>query len=137
MRIRLKTRSIMALTCLTAILLVLPGEMRNRRERRHLARLEVYHRDHAAIHEQLRASCVASVGRVPYDAIMREWALMKDASCYHKPDCKDWDAEADWHARIIKDCLEGAASNERLEKSVRRRLILPVLLGDVPRDGPR
>jgi hypothetical protein len=136
MRIRLKTRSIMVLIGLAAVLLVIPGELRNRRERRHLARIEAFHRDHAAIHERLRATCVASAGRVPYDPMERESASMR-ATCSHIPHCKDWDTEADWHARIVKDCLEGAVTNGQLEKSVRRRLILPVLLGDVPRDGPR
>jgi hypothetical protein len=126
MRIRLKIRTIMILTCIAAVLLVLPGELRNRRERRDLARTKVFHLDHAAFHERLRADCVASTGQAPYDPISREWASMS-ATCVHKPQCNDWDSEADWHAGLARSSLEGAAINERLEQSVRRRLILPVI----------
>ena len=72
MRLRMKTRSLMIVIVLVAIALVTPGEVRNRRYRRHLARLREWHLRYAENHEKERAVCEASTPMDPYDPEARK-----------------------------------------------------------------
>jgi hypothetical protein len=116
----------MAAVGLAAVVLAVPGEMRNRRERRHYARIKVCYQDHAAMHRRYRSECLAASGRRFYDPMDRENAL-SELGYHDLPNYRDWDDEAAWHDRKEKELLEGVTTYEQLEGSARRRLILPVI----------
>jgi hypothetical protein len=133
MRFRSKVRTLLVLVALTAIVLVTPGEVRARRERRHLARSREFCLLYAVIHEEQRDLCLASRNRTNYDSIERQWS--QGGVCYALPVFESWSEEANWHARRASECREAAKQYDRREKAVRRRLILPVLI-DIPRNAP-
>jgi hypothetical protein len=126
MRIRVTTRRAMTAVGLAAVMLAIPGELKNRRERRHYARIKVCYQDHAVMHQRYRSECLSSSGRRFYDSMDRENALSK-LGYYDLPKCRNWDDEAAWHDRREKDLLESVTTYEQLERSARRRLIFPVI----------
>ena len=132
MRLRIKIRTLLILMALTAMALVAPREFEARRERRHLARLRDYSLRYVAIHERRYAECLDSESREAYyDSTQREWA--QSGLCYGLPGFNDWEAEAKWHAKRAEEWRKTAEDSDLDEKSIRRRLILPVLI-DTPRN---
>jgi hypothetical protein len=129
---RYKTRFLMVLVAIVAIALVTPGELRARRQRRDKARSREYCLRQAAIHEQADSSCRDSDGRRPYELIERHWAL--GSQCFSLPSFASWKAEAAWHSERAIAMRKAAAEYDREEKSLRRRLIVPVIF-DIPRNA--
>jgi hypothetical protein len=115
----------MVLVALVAVGLIVPGEIRNRRERRHLARTAFHYQAIATAHDKEWAVCEANSGRRCYDEYEREWILIHFN--YTKPEFKSWADEAAWHAGKAVECRERASSYVKEEQRVRRRLLLPVL----------
>jgi len=122
----------MLLVALVAGLLVAPGELRARRERRHYARAREYCLRLAALNEKQNVHCTASADAA-YDSTERQWS--QGGVCYSLPVVSDWAAEARWHTQRAASSRSSAGEFDRREKAVRRRLILPVLM-DIPKDSP-
>src|SRR4051812_3900385 len=104
---RFRMRTPMIVVALAAVALVTPGEVRSRRERRHLARLGVFYLRGATIHDRHRAVCDARDGGRPYERLEREWALMGHDSGRPRPD--GWAEEATWHADKAAEFRDAAA----------------------------
>ena len=133
MRLRMKTRSLMLIIILVAIVLVTPGEVRNRRHRRHLTRLREWHLRYAQIHEKERTVCEASSSMDPYDPDARKSYL--SGFCFQMPGFNSWKTEGEWHTQAALENQKAAADYDREEKTTRRRLILPVIF-DINRNAP-
>jgi hypothetical protein len=133
MRLRMKTRSLMFIIILVAIALVTPGEVRNRRYRRKLARLREWHLRYAEIHQKERAVCEASIPMDPYDPEARKSYL--SGYCFQMPGFNSWKTEGEWHTQASLENQKAAADYDREEKTARRRLILPVIF-DIKRNAP-
>jgi hypothetical protein len=117
----------MIVVALIAVGLVTPGELRSRRERRHLARISEYYLSYAVIHDKERAVCESSATFVPYN-----WEERRDSQggyCYSPsfPRFGNWPEEARWHAKRAAEDRAEAASKAYEEQAARRRLILPVI----------
>lgn len=120
---KLRTRTLMAVVALVALALATPGELRSRRERRHVARIAEHYLKFAALHESLRSD--GHQPRPYYDPLEREWA--NQASFLNIPRFTSWEEEDSWHAKEAAACREGAAVRAREEQAIRGRLLLPVI----------
>jgi hypothetical protein len=129
----MKTRSLMIVVIIVAIALVTPGEVRNRRQRRHLARLREWHLRYAKVHQKEHAVCEAATAMDPYDPVARMSYLSR--FCFQTRGFKSWKAEGEWHTQSARQNQKAASDCDREEKSIRRRLILPVIF-DIKRNAP-
>ena len=115
----------MVLVALVAVAMVTPGQIRLRRERRHLAQFGEFWLRGAAAHDKEKAVCLASVGRKPYEAEARQSDV--SGHCYTMPRFADWSGEADWHGKEAAEYRAAAAGMASEEFAVRGRLIRPAL----------
>src|SRR5262245_9232639 len=113
----------MLVVAVWAIVLALPGELRNRREWRHLARMEAHYLSLSATHDALQMECRASQGVHHYDAIQRQWAVQ----VLSLPSFGSWTDEAEWHERSSIDSRRSAVKIAGEMQAVKGRLIVPLI----------